>query len=191
MKSWSMFAITPAVLVAAYLATPIMLSNFTGHNAAPVVIAPLDLPVAANQSAKSVNAAGLDINYAVFGRLSNSTNVKPKPEVMPEFVLQSVLMTDRGSYAVIDGKVVHRGSKVGSGFRVTRIMRNEVLLAGRGTKKVLHFPVYRDADLESAKQAAKTASGTPGQAATQSGQSPDQAALEQKYKQILEALPKL
>ena len=115
-------------------------------------------------------------------------------------VLQSILMTGKEGVAVVDGNMVRKGDKVGD-YRVAKIEPHAVTLAITRTKSVtvgkavkqesteevkeLHFPEYYDVDMPAAK--VKVAS-TPGTAAPAPEQKPNQAELEQNYKQILEKL---
>ena len=211
MKAWSWFAVTPVVLAVAYSATPLLVGGLVGKKAEAVAIEPVNLPVAEVKpaAAKPADAADREIKYYVFGDLANGVRLisKPKPahEVPVEFSLQSILMTNGNGVAVVDGRPVHQGDNVGSGYRVHKIEPNAVWLAIKRTRdvitknkkgvkrttkvtkdelRVLHFPEYRDLDLQATKLAASPVAPVP----AASGQKPEQVELEKKYKQILEQL---
>ena len=210
MKAWSWFAVTPVVLAVAYSATPPLVASLTGHNAAAVAITRVELPVETGVPAAKVAQAGQEINLSSFGVLAPNGEkfiVGGKP-VEAALALQSVLLTDGGGVAVVDGNMVRRGDMLGGGYRVVKIEPRAVWLAIKRTKnvkvgkrirkvskeelKVLHFPEYLDADLEAAKLATMRTSypvpgsGTPAPAAP--GQKTERIELEKNYKQILEML---
>ncbi|MEJ1959821.1 MAG: hypothetical protein WDM70_10685 [Nitrosomonadales bacterium] len=206
MKAWSWFVVTPLVAGAAYWASPILVSSLTSHTASAVTIAQLDLPVdEAKPADKVADAAKQDIDYSSFGSLEKSSPKmisKVKPPV--EFALQSVLMTGGDAIAVVDGNLVHQGDQVGSGYRVVKIEPEAVWLAirritnvkvgkkvkqeSRDELKVLHFPEYRDLDMDADARSAANVPSLPTQTAAASGQTAGQMELEKDYKQILEKL---
>ena len=207
MKAWSWFAVTPAVFAAAYWATPMLVTRLTGNNVAAVTIAQLNLPdEAAKPAAKAADTAGKEIKYAAFSSSElSSANAKAGGPVTPEFVLQSVMLTDGVHVAVVNGNLVREGDKVGDGYRVAKVEPDAVWLAIKSTSnvkvgkkikqqtkdemKVLHFPKIRDVDMEAE---AKLASSQVPRSGAQNPASPGQAAgqveLEKDYKQILEKL---
>jgi len=198
MKAWSWFVVTPVVMVAAYSATPVLVDRLTGHNAAAVTIAQIDLPVEVEKPAdKEADAAGREINYAAFATDESRAIAKTK-SVTAEFALQSILMADGVGVAVVNGNFVRLGDKVGNGYRVVRIEPQAVWLAVKRTAntgkhtpqgskdevKVLHFPEYRDVDMAVTNQASN-----PGaQLSAAPEQKIERAELEKNYKQILEML---
>jgi hypothetical protein len=123
MKSWGIFAISPLMLLAAYLVAPKLPDM---PKIIPVIVEQPDLSIGQIPPVVPIEQVRLDINDAVFGRLSDRRHVTPraKPEILPDFMLQSILISDQGTYAVIDNKVVHKGSLLASGFRVMRIAAN-------------------------------------------------------------------
>jgi hypothetical protein len=133
----------------------------------------------------------------------------PPPPPLPRvFTLQSILTSGASGVAVIDGNVVRTGDQLGDGFRVAKIDSREVWLTAKRTttqmadvkvfegkkvrkakkpkavvteeSRVLHFPEYRDIDMQSQR--------LPSTAANASVQKPGQAELEKDYKQILDKL---
>jgi hypothetical protein len=151
-----------------------------------------------------VDAAEREINYYSFGDLANDGRRAKRGPVEP--VLQSILMTDRGAIAIVDGAKVRPGDKVGDGYRIVKIEPRAVWLAikhtanvqvGKSIKqvskdelKILHFPEYRDRDLEVANLAANPGAPLPASSGQKgaTAQKPEQIELEKNYKQILEKL---
>jgi hypothetical protein len=204
MKAWSWFVVVPIVLAAAYWATPMLVTSLTGHNAAAVTITQISLPDEVGKpAAKAADAAAREINYAAFPRDESIVQVK---STGPVFALQSVMLSDGVGVAVVDGKPVRKGDQVGGGYRVFKIEPLAVWLAITRTTtvpvskhskrlkkvtkdefKVLHFPIYRDADME----AMLASDSTPKPAILPPpapGQNAGQMDLDKNYKQILEML---
>lgn len=209
MKAWSWFAVPPVVLAAAYSATPLLVTGLTGHNAAAVTIAQLNLPADIGKPApKTAGIAGREILYTVFGDLAQGGAAIPIKHVGPvapvhvpaTFALQSILMTNGEGVAVLNGNQVRQGDKVDDGYSVARIEPHAVWLTIKRTRTVkvgkkikretreelraLHFPEYRDMDMAGEKLAAApkpqvTAAPEP---------KPGQIELEKDYKEILEKL---
>src|ERR1017187_2630686 len=128
MKAWAWFGIPALVLAAAYAATPVLVASFAGHNAPAVIIAQPKLP---DDTVKPVNlsVAGQEIDYSAFGDKVNKAPTNFKPElVAAEPTLQSILMADADSIAVVDGNMVREGDKVGI-YRVAKIDTRTVTLA--------------------------------------------------------------
>jgi len=204
MKAWSWFAITPAVLAGAYWATPVLVNSLTGHNAAAVTIAQLNLPVDEARPESKAAEARREINYASFGALgTNERKFIPRGKpVEMEFTLQSVMTSGNEGVAILNDKMVRQGDQVGGGYRVVKVEPNAVWLAitrttsvkvGKKIKqetrdelKVVHFPELKDGDMPDTKLAGNTP--TQPAAAVSPEQKAGQVELEKNYKQILEML---
>ena len=200
MKAWSWFVVVPIVAAAAYWAAPMLVTSMTGHNAAAVTITQINLPDELDKPApKAADAIAREINYAAFPRDETLTKLNPGPA----FALQSVLMTDGVGVAVVDGNLVRKGDSVGAGYRVVKIEPQAVWLAikrtattkvGKRVKKttkdefkVLHFPEYRDGDMEptlASNPIAQPGVLPPVAPASKAGQMD----ADKNYKQILEML---
>jgi len=173
MRAWSWFAIAPVALMAAYWAGPTLEGKFTGHDAAVVSVAPVNLPdIAERPAPKAVNIAARDIHLAAFGVVvPNAMKIIPRTKRASDvFALQSILVAGKTRSAVIDGKLVRPGDTVGGYYRIAkiepqavwlsikRVQQVKVVKRGKDGKRVetmksvtkeeseiLRFPEYQDA----------------------------------------------
>ena len=139
MNTWGIFAIVPAVFLFFYWALPMFSDATPDERNAPTSIAAVNFPTAVTPAPVRLEK----INYEAFAMLPK---VEEKPKVVVrkkvKFNLDSILMSNTGTLAVINGKIVEQGTRLAGGFYVSKISPRSVVVRRGATTRVLRFPEY-------------------------------------------------